>query len=528
MNDIKFTFTVFFALTLFWNGRSPEPGYQHFKVARKKPNILFVISDDQSYPHASAYGYKSVSTPAFDRIAHEGALFTNAISASPGCSPSRAALLTGRNCWQLEEAGTHGSLFPAKYITYVDILEKAGYFVGYTGKGWGPGDWKSSNRKRNPAGPVYNDLKTQQHPEGMAAIDYAANFAKFLSERDKQAPFCFWFGAQEPHRIYDKGIGLKRGKKLQDVVVPAFLPDNPEVRSDILDYCVEIEWFDQHLGQMLKLLEESGELDNTLIVVTSDNGMAFPRAKANTYEYGIHVPLAMRWPGKIKKGIVVDRVVSLVNIAPTFLEAAGLQLLKDKTSAYPMEGQSLLASLHPGDTKEAGLAAAYSSRERHSSSRWNNLSYPQRALRTKDYLFIQNFKPDRWPAGDPQELIKDSVTGTMRPAPMHRAYYDIDASPTLSFLEQKSDDSLVSRYFHLAVDKRPAEELYDIKNDPGCVHNLANNPSYRNTYKALHEQLNTYLKKTKDPRVTRRGEVFETYPRTEGVLRNFPAPAGSR
>src|SRR5690554_2681597 len=127
----------------------------------KPPNILFAISDDQSYPHASAYGSQWVQTPAFDRVAEEGVLFLNAFSASPGCSPSRAALLTGRNAWQIEDAGTHASEFPSKFVVYPDLLENAGYFVGYTQKGWGPGNWKISGRTRNPAGELYNKHKLQ-------------------------------------------------------------------------------------------------------------------------------------------------------------------------------------------------------------------------------------------------------------------------------------------------------------------------------------------------------------------------------
>ncbi len=522
MNIIKILFTGLCPLWTLFVFQSHLSDHFTSSNPSKRPNILFVISDDQSFPHASAYGYKAVSTPAFDRIAAEGALFMNAIVASPGCSPSRAAILTGLNCWQLGEAGTHASLFPRRYVTYVDRLEEAGYLTGYTGKGWGPGDWKASNRNKNPAGVMYNDIKMQRNTSGISPIDYAANFAGFLSGRDKQTPFCFWYGANEPHRDFEKGIGLKSGKKLQDVVVPSFLPDNAEVRSDILDYCVEIEWFDQHLGRMIKILEESGELDNTIIVVTSDNGMAFPRAKANTYEFGIHVPLAIRWPAKIKKGLVVNTVVSLADIAPTFLEAAGLPAGGKNSSSIRMEGRSLLTLLLPGAKKPAAGGEAYSSRERHSSSRWSNLSYPQRAMRTSNYLFIENLKPGRWPAGDPQELKKNPTTQAMELAPMHDAYFDIDASPTLAMLVKGVNDRELSRYFHLAVDKRPAHELYDIVRDPGCMVNLAADPANKQLTSALKQKLNAYLKRTGDPRVLNGGDIFETYPRTQGALRTFP------
>lgn len=191
----------------------------------KPPNILFAISDDQSYPHASAYGAHWVKTPAFDRVAREGVLFTNAFAASPGCSPSRAALLTGRNTWQIEDAGTHASAFPIQYMVYPDILEEAGYFVGYTQKGWGPGNWKISGRTRNPAGEAFNKNKLEAPTSGISNNDYTANFSEFLENRPEGKPFCFWYGASEPHRVFEKGSGLKAGKKLEEAKVPSFLPD---------------------------------------------------------------------------------------------------------------------------------------------------------------------------------------------------------------------------------------------------------------------------------------------------------------
>ncbi|WP_148275209.1 sulfatase-like hydrolase/transferase, partial [Rhodopirellula baltica] len=111
-----------------------------------RPNVLVAISDDQSFPHTSAYGYQAIQTPAFDRVAKTGVLFNNAFTPSPGCSPMRAAFLTGRNIWQIEHAGTHASSFASEYEVYQDRLENAGYFIGYTGKGWGPGNWKISDR----------------------------------------------------------------------------------------------------------------------------------------------------------------------------------------------------------------------------------------------------------------------------------------------------------------------------------------------------------------------------------------------
>lgn len=484
--------------------------------AAERPNILIAISDDQSHVHTSATGCKMTRTPAFDRVAREGILFRNAFAASPGCSPCRAALLTGRHTWQLEEAGTHASSFPSKYVVFPDLLERAGYFVGYTGKGWGPGNWKVSGRPRNPAGPEFSQRTLQPPFAGISRNDYAANFRDFLAKRPKGQPFYFWFGATEPHRPYEQGCGLKSGKRLEDAVVPPFLPDVPEVRSDLLDYAVEIEWFDKHLGDMLRALEEIGELDKTLVIVTSDNGMPFPRAKANCYEYGIHMPLAIRWGAQAPGGRIVDDLIGFVDLTATILDLAGIAPPTD----FPISGRSirpLLTSPQQG-VVDRSRNAIFAARERHSSARYNNWTYPQRALRTPQFLYIRNFKPDRWPAGDPQ-LLQDNG----QPAPMHSGYKDIDDSPSLQFLVSHADDPKWHRYLQWAVAKRPAEELFDIVADPGCLRNLAVDSAYAETKERLAKQLVDYLKQTGDPRVTGNGEIWETYPRYSPI-RKFPPP----
>ncbi len=487
-------------------------GQRNTAGTERRPNILFVISDDQSYPYASAYGDKAVKTPAFDRIAKEGILFTNAFSASPGCSPSRAALLTGKNCWQLKEAGTHASSFSKDFKTYPDILEESGYYIGFTGKAWGPGNFEISGRTRNPAGPAFNQ-ETMEAPRNVSKNDYAANFKKFLGSRPEGKPFCFWFGAQEPHRGFPTGIGKESGIEMAQVKVPGFLPDHPDVRSDMMDYFFEIQWFDRHLGRMLEALEAAGELDNTLIVVTSDNGMPFPRAKANVYEFGIHMPLAVMWKNSVKGNRTVTDPVSLIDLSPTFLEAAGVAYDKKEIAGRSL--MNILKSTGEGIVDKS-RDAVYASRERHSSSRWNNLGYPQRCIRTRSHLYIRNLKPDLWPAGDPQ--VYDARG---KPGPMDSAYFDIDDFKD-SYIFIHRADPKVAPYFKAAVGKRPAEELYDIIKDPACLHNLAEAPEYQDLRKTLSNKLTSYLKETNDPRMGSNGDVFETYKRYSPI-RYFPA-----
>ncbi len=481
-----------------------------------RPNILFCISDDQSYPHASAYGSKFVRTPAFDRVAREGVLFHNAFSPSPGCSPCRAAFLTGRHTWQIENAGTHASSFPRRYVTYPYLLEEAGYWVGHTGKPWGPGNFEEDGWPHNPAGPAFNQIEHEPPYDGIRSTDYAANFQAFLEQRPEGRPFCFWYGASEPHRRFQRDSWKTEGKDLADAEVPPFLPDHETIRGDLLDYAVEIEHFDKHLGRMLDQLEAAGELDNTLVIVTSDNGMAFPRAKANCYEYGAHMPLAIRWADRVPGGREVDDLVGFVDLTATILEAAGVT----HPGPFGLSGMSILQLL---EGEASGLVeprreAVYFARERHSSSRYDNWTYPQRAMRTQQYLYIRNFKPDRWPAGDPTKYDEPGKLG-----PDHGGYHDIDACPSLDFLVEHRNDPEYRPYFLWAVDKRPGEEMFDIKLDPACLENLAGKPEFEQQRAELAAKLEAYLTFTGDPRMTGNGDVWEGYKRYSAV-RTFPEP----
>jgi N-sulfoglucosamine sulfohydrolase len=523
--DIGMSFNRRGTLALF--GKIPVAGWLWLWVvlaanarvdAAERPNILIAIADDQSWVHTSAAGYRAVATPAFDRVCRQGVRLTQCIAGSPGCSPSRAALLTGYHHWQLEEAGTHDSSFPKRFITFPDRLEQAGFFVGCTGKGWGPGNWKVSGRTRNPAGTAFDRKRTTPPYKGISKSDYAANFAEYLHNRPQGRPFCFWFGAAEPHREYEPGSGLRAGKRLDDAAVPPFLPDVPAVRSDLLDYCVEIEWFDRHLGRMLDMLEKSGELHNTLVIVTADNGMSFPRAKANLYEFGIHVPLTISWPDRVPGGRVIDDLVGFVDLTATILEAARVDRAAIDSGRGALVGKSLLNVL---TTDKQGLVdrsrtMVFTGRERHASARHGEVGYPGRAIRTQDYLYIRNFHAERWPAGDPREYTDDGRIG-----PVHGAYRDIDSAPSLQVLVQSASREPLARFLQLAVAKRSADELYDIRRDPGCLTNLAADRSHESTLQRLRQTLFDYLKKTGDPRMGSDPDIFDSYPRF-GAKRQFP------
>ena len=464
-------------------------------LSAKSPNILFCISDDQSYAHTGANGDPVVQTPGFDRIAREGLRFTHAFCDAPTCGPSRSAILTGQPIWRLEEAGNIHSTLPAKFATYTEILKEAGYFVGYTGKGWSPGRLEPGGRTENPAGVGFQTKKLQPPFGGIRNTDYAANFADFLSKRPDGDPFCFWLGTSEPHRGYELGAGKRTGKDPNQVIVPPIFPDNETVRNDILDYLVEVEHFDSMVSRAIAMLEESGQLDNTIIVVTSDHGMPFPRAKASLYDAGSRVPLAIRWPNGITNpNRVVNAFVNLSDLAPTFLKAAGLE------PPEMMTAQSLLGVFHDKSAKNRD--AAFIAMERHDGCRKGGKGYPCRAIRTADYLYIHNFEPTRWPSGSPDPLV------CARSIP----YGEIDSAPTKTFMMEHRNQHGVARLAELAFGMRPAEELYELKTDPHQMVNLAGSVRIAETLTALRKQLFDHLEATKDPRVVGGAVDWDHYP----------------
>lgn len=440
----------------------------------RPPNIVVIVGDDWSYPHAGVYGDRVVKTPTFDRIAREGVLFRNAFAAAPSCTPSRASLLTGRAVHQLQEGGNLWGFLPAKFAVYPDLLEAAGYTVGFTRKGWGPGNFEAGGRTRNPAGNQF------------------ANFAEFYKTTSRNKPFCFWFGSNDPHRPYDEGTGAASGMKPEDVVVPQFLPDTSVTRSDIVDYYFEVQRLDREAGEIIDALEAADQLANTIVVFTSDNGMPFPRAKATLYDGGTHVPLAIRFPSRAKGGRALDDFVVLTDLAPTLLEAAGVNVPPEMTGRTLMP---LLTGQQQPDRNRVFLE-----RERHAQVRRGDLGYPARAIRNKDFLYIRNFRPERWPAGDPETYFSVGPFG------------DIDGGPTKDLLLQRRDEPGIKRYFALATGKRSAEELYDLRRDPQQLKNVAGDPEYSAAKRKLGQELVTWMRETGDPRASANGDPWDRYP----------------
>ena len=442
----------------------------------RRPNILLALADDWNWPHSALNEVKVIQTPVFDRVCREGVRFSNAYVSAPSCTSSRCAILTGQWHWRLEEAANLGGwLQEKKYPVYPELLGRAGYHVGMIGKG------PDGRGKNEPPGPRYKD------------------FDAFMAARPADQPFVLWFGSHDPHRPYDKGCGVKSGMNPGDVQVPACLPDSPEVRSDLCDYYWEIQRYDRVVGEMLGKLEQAGELENTIIVMTGDNGLPFPRCKSNLYDTGTKVPLAIRWGREVKGARVVSDFVNLADLAPTFLEAGGLKPLTEMT------GRSLLGILRSDKSGQVDPARDHTltGKERHceAQEKGNTGGYPSRAIRTNEFLYIRNFEPLRWPAG--VATAADCEGGV--------AYHDIDNGPSKTYMMAHRDEPGVKRLFDLGFGKRPAAELYDLAKDPDQLVNVAEDPAYADARKELFHRLLLDLMATKDPRVLGDGTRFDKY-----------------
>ncbi len=488
---------------------------------QKKPNIVFLFADDLGR-YASAYANPEqpsvndiIKTPVFDRIAGEGAIFTNAFVSAPSCTPSRGSVYTGRHFFrngssaQLHMPWDHTTGIPDPFEKVVGMpmtLKAKGYHIGYTYK------WhtkpsligEKQNRYQSHGGKMnaYSFLvgrakdKKAKHEEIMAEV--RGNFQQFLDAREEGQPFFYSFNPTNPHRKWLRGSGKDIwGLNPDDLKgkMPPFLPDTHIIREDFADYLGEAMAFDAACGEILKMLEQMGELDNTLICISGDHGIpGYPRAKCNVTDFGARVLFAMRWPKAIKSGQSIETPISLVDVAPTFLAAAGLQSPDDPN------GQDLVAALNG---KEDFRGWALIGRERHvhvGQTDWK--PYPTRALRTPGHLYVINFKPDRWPMGHPAK-ISDEFTPEFDALANNTyvGYADMDASPTKAWIVENRDSKELARFVEYAFGKRPKIELYDLKRDPHQMNNLAGEKQYAEIQRQLHDQLMAEMSKYQDPRL---------------------------
>lgn len=503
----------------------------------KRPNIFIAFVDDWGR-HASAYaqidGPGSVNdvlrTPNFDRLAREGVLFRRALVSAPSCTPCRSALLSGQHFWRTGRGAIlRGAVWDPQIPSFPLLLHSAGYHIGQTYKVWSPGTpadapfgenrfaYEKAGNRFNKFSKNVTEMVAQGTPLSVAKQklydEGIVNFEAFLADRKADQPFCYWFGPTNVHRLWQRGSGKALWGVDPDHLkgkLPKFLPDVPEVREDLADYFGEIQAFDTMLGMLLDRLTATGELDNTIVIVSGDHGApGFPHGKCNLYDFGVSVPLVVRG-GASKGGRVVDDLVSLTDLAPTILEAAGV--VRPDT----MTGKSLTNVLTSTKTGQVDptRTAVFTGRERHvDSARDDHLPYPQRAIRTPEYLYIVNFHPERWPLGNPYRLDDARPPSSEDLARDTRiTLRDMDAGPTKAWLVEHRSDPMWQPFYERAFGKRPREELYVLRDDHDQIRNVATEPKFAAVRAELEKRLMDELKRTGDPRVSGDGAYFEKPP----------------
>jgi arylsulfatase A-like enzyme len=503
----------------------------------QRPNVLFVFADDWGR-FASAYAKldgpgticDTISTPNFDRIANEGVLFRRAFVSAPSCTPCRSALLSGQHFWRTGRGAIlRGAVWDGSNPAFPLMLAESGYHIGETYKVWSPGTpndapigaGKYAYEKAGGRFNTFSQNVTKLVANGVGLADakqqmydeVLSNFNACLDNRQGDQPFFYWFGPTNVHRKWTKGSGKALWGIEPDSLqgkLPPFLPDVPIVREDLADYFGEIQALDTMLGLLRKRLEEIGELENTMIVVSGDHGApGFPHGKCNLYDFGSSVSLAIRW-GEAKGGRVVDDLITLPDLAPTFLEAAGVNV------PASMTGRSLIGLLKSDKSGivEPARDAVFIGRERHvENARADFAPYPQRAIRTQQYLYIVNFRPDRMPLGDHYRLagqkeptIEEVTEETRVTLP------DEDAGPTKAWLVSVRNDPQWKEHFNWVYGLRPREELYDLTKDPYQTKNVASAVDYADVRSELEQRLMKTLRETGDPRMIDDGKFFETPP----------------
>lgn len=490
--------------------------------------MFFFFADDWGR-YASIYSDANqpslndvIHTPNIDRIAREGVLFQNAFVPVASCGPCRASLATGRYFWScgtgafLNAKNSNWKGEPNPFVSlpkFADLLrDQAGYFVRKSRKTFAFTDspptaaMKGFGRVNYERYGLYvGQAKTDQERRQRHAevIENSRREMKKMLTADK--PWFFVFGSINVHRPYVPDSG----KKLWGIdpdslkgLIPPYLPDVHDVRRDFSDYLGEVMAIDLMLGAMLEELDRAGQLDNTLILLSGDHGIpGVPRGKTNCYDLATRVPLIARLPGTIPAGRSVNDFVSVMDVGPTLLDLVGVSCLEQ------FDGRSFLAQLRSNQSGwiDPTRDSVIIGRERHfHTARDGNVPYPMRAIRTKHKLYIRNFKPDRWPMGNPYEAaeVSDPDELYMMGLKTEPAYKDLDGSLTKAFMMSRLDaGDEDARKWAMTMHRRPPEELYDLRSDPHQLNNLADAPEQADTLKALRRRLDTLMNATKDPRL---------------------------
>ena len=502
-----------------------------------RPNVLLFFADDWGR-YASIYADAEtpslndlISTPNIDRIGREGVVFENAFVPVASCSPCRASLATGRYFWNCgsgaflngKASNWKGHANPMQRLPkFADQIRESGYYVQKSQKTFAftPSPRPKKVRAMGKVGyqryGLYVGSATDKAQREARHEEILANcrqeIQQVLTGRGKEQPFFFVFGSINAHRPYvaDSGKNLWGidPDSLQGLL-PKFLPDAHDVRRDFSDYLGEVLALDLMLGVMLETLADSGELDNTVIILSGDHGIpGIPRGKTNCYDLATRVPLLVRWPKGIPAGRRINDFVSLMDLGPTLLELSG-----NKVPAS-MDGRSFLPQLTSDRAGwiDAARDSVIIGRELHfHNARPGNVPYPMRAVRSKDHLYIRNFKPERWPMGNPFDAasVKEADALYAMGLATTPAYRDLDGSLTKAFMMSQQASSDFEKLFRLTMHPRPSEELYDLASDPDQLVNLAQDPKYSDILSSLRDQVDQVMKDSNDPRLQ---DAFDRLP----------------
>jgi len=418
--------------------------------AGEKPNFVFIIADDVGWNDVGCYGNSVVKTPNIDRLSREGVQFSNAFLTASSSSPSRCSIISGKYPHSNGAAELHSPL-PLDEIPFPLILKENNYYTAHAGK-WHMG--KPATR----AFDLYTDDNGYKNGNGGEN-----NWVRFLKERPKDKPFFCWFASHDAHRPWGADTA-ETTHDPQAIKVPLFFADTPETRQDIASYYNEISRLDYFVGKVRQELEQQGVLDNTVIIFMSDNGSPFPRCKTRVYDSGMKTPLIVFWPRGLKgKGVKSESLISSIDIAPTILDLAGI----DTPPGY--QGKSF-ASVLENPSHEINKMV-------FSEHNWHDYEAHERMVRTKDFLYLLNSRPNLTNGG---------------PA-------DSKTSPTQHSLNLVRDEGkLTPAQADIFIAPRPSEELFDVRNDPNQLLNLATLPEYRKELKKMRRLLKSWRSRTGD------------------------------
>ncbi len=408
-----------------------------------RPNFVLIIGDDISVDDFGCYGHPHIRTPHVDKLAAAGMRFTNAYLTTSQCSPTRCSLITGRYPHNTGAPELHTGL-PEGQIMFPAILKQAGYHTAAAGK-WHLGTYAKSAFEKIVGGGPGGEERWQE----------------CLQERPKDRPFCMWFAAYDAHRGWAPDPNAEPHTPA-DAVVPPYSIDTPAVRADMAKYYDEVGRLDRYVGVVVEELRRQGVLDNTCIIFMADNGRPFARCKTRLYDSGIKTPFIVRWPnGSVKPGSVCNGLVSAIDVAPTVLKLAGLE------TPPSFQGVSMAALL----TDPEASIRQYVFAEHN----WHGQIAHERMVRHGDYVYIRNAHPQL-----PQICGLDAQC------------------PQKELRALAAGDKLTPAQLDPLLEPRPAEELFNVREDPFQLRNRSGHPEHGETLERLRKAMDQWQRRTGD------------------------------